>query len=101
LLYPRWDNYLEFSQVSNFEHKLTFFILKSFVFEESHFLHNIRVHHSLSLFELLSYKYNCSFGLEDKIDNLLALTKDMVFKKKPLDKRGKSNLERKIEKLML
>jgi hypothetical protein len=33
--------------------------------------------------------YNCSFGPEDKIDHLLLLTEDMVFKKKPFDKRGK------------
>jgi hypothetical protein len=46
---------------------------------------------------MLSCKYNYSFGLENKKDDLLALTKDMVVIKKPLDKRGKINLKRKIK----
>jgi hypothetical protein len=37
------------------------------------------------LFELLSCKYNCNFGPKDKTDNLLALIKDMGFRKKPFD----------------
>jgi hypothetical protein len=46
---------------------------------------------------MLSCKYNYSFGLENQKDDLLALTKDMVVIKKPLDKRGKINLKRKIK----
>jgi hypothetical protein len=34
--------------------------------------------------------YNCKFGLEDKMDHLLLLTEDMVFKNKPFDKRSKA-----------
>jgi hypothetical protein len=34
--------------------------------------------------------YNCNFVPEDRTDNLLPLTKDMVLKKKPFDKRGKT-----------
>jgi len=49
--------------------------------ESCTFLHNIRFHHSLSFFEMLSCMYNCNFGLEDKTNNLLALTKGMVFRK--------------------
>jgi hypothetical protein len=39
--------------------------------------------------------YNYKFGLEDRIDNLLALTEDMVFIKKHLDKRGKKFIKEK------
>jgi hypothetical protein len=46
---------------------------------------------------MLSCKYNYSFGLENQKDDLLALTKDMVVIKKPLDKRGKINLKRKLK----
>ncbi len=61
------------------------------------FLHNIKFHHSLSFFELLSCKYNCNFGSENKTDNLLVLTKDMVFINKPLDKRGKEIWKGKLK----
>jgi len=34
--------------------------------------------------------YNYSFGLEDRVDNLLPLIEDMVFIKKFLDNRSKT-----------
>jgi hypothetical protein len=99
LLYPRWDSYFEFSKFWILNTNRTSLFWNHLFFQSPIFLHNIIFRHSLSLFELLSCKYNCSFSLEIQICNLLALTKDMVFKKKPLDKRGKKNLERKIKNL--
>jgi len=65
---------------------------------ESHiFLHNIKFHHSLSFFELLSCRYNYNFGSKDKTNNLLVLIEDMVFIKKPLDKRGKKIWKGKLK----
>jgi hypothetical protein len=59
-------------------------------FESLTFLHNIIFQHSLNFFELLICKYNCNFGPKNMTYNLLVLKEDMVFKKKPLDKKGKT-----------
>jgi hypothetical protein len=73
-----WDSYFEFStfQMLNID----FFWSRLFL-ESCIFLHNIKFRHSLSFFKMLSCMYNCNFGPEDKTNNLLALTEDMVFRK--------------------
>jgi hypothetical protein len=78
LFYPCWDSYFEFSKFQMLNINLFWSLL---FLESCTFLHNIRFHHSLSFFEMLSCMYNCNFGLEDKTNNLLALTEDMVLRK--------------------
>jgi len=55
-----------------FLHNLSFFHSHNFLYMFN-FLHNMS-------FKIVSLKakYNCSYGLEDKIDNLLVLIKKMV-----------------------
>jgi hypothetical protein len=48
----------------------------------------------------LNCGYNYNFGSKDRIDILLVLTKDMVFIKKPLDKRSKA-IQKGNQKLVL
>jgi len=90
LLYPYWDNCFKFFKFQMLNTNWRSFFWSLLFFESPTFLHNIRFHHSLSLFELLRCKHNCNFGPKDKTDNLLALIKDMVFRKKHFDKKGKT-----------
>ncbi len=90
LLYPHWDSYLEVSKFWIMNTHWPSSLWSHLFFESPTFLHNIIFRHNLSLFELLSCRYNCSFGLKGKTNNLLALSKDMVFKKKHLDTKGKT-----------
>jgi hypothetical protein len=90
LFYPHWDSYLECSKVLTIEHKSAYSVLESFFKKNPTFLCNIRFRHNLIFFELLTCKYNCDFGPKDRTSNLLALIEDMGFRKKLLDKWGKT-----------
>jgi hypothetical protein len=43
------------------------------------------------------YTYNCSYGLKNHSHKVLAVTKDMAFKKALVDKRGKTIPKGKIK----
>jgi hypothetical protein len=76
LLFPCWDNYSEFSRIWIFTHlvscKVTFFCkfkvscTTLFSFTILSFLYMFYFLHNMSYFEFSCYKYNCSYGLDDK-----------------------------------
>jgi len=86
LLYPHWDIYLELSRFWTLNINRHYLFCSHLFLESPTFLQNIRFRHSLSFFELLICKFNCSFGPKDRTNNLLLLTKDMVFKRSLLIK---------------